>query len=81
MNTKKHSEKERQTYLCFHLRSERLSPACVERLTALGVECLANGAANRAFGIVDVEKEGLLEMLAEDSDVVLIERAEPPSGK
>ena len=68
------------SYVCFHLRTVQLSAACRERLTRLGVECLSEGPACKAYGIItDVEKN--IELLAQDPEVVLIERSDPPCSK
>lgn len=80
MSTKTSTEFRQDTYICFHLRNERLTPSCRYRLTALGVECLSEGAPHRAYGIVDRAEEVMEEKLAEDPEIMLIEQTDPPSG-
>ena len=79
MNTKTNSELRDGVYICLHLRSERLTPPCRYRLTAMGVECLSEGPPYRAYAIVDCA-ESILEELAMDPEISLIEQADPPSG-
>ena len=67
-------------YICLHLNDEWLDNSTFRRLSALGVECLAEGGPVLAYGIGKLDDE-LWDRLMEDPAVVAIEAGEPPSGK
>ena len=79
MNTKRQLPTH-EVYLCFHLRTERMTPGCIERLKAFGVENLEDGETFKAYGIVS-DPDKIVEELSQFPEIVVIERAEPPSSK
>ena len=50
------------------------------KLHSLGVECLEEGAANEAYGIIE-ECSMLVRLLAKVEEVLAVEESTPPSGK
>lgn len=67
------------TYLCFNLKTEILTDNCRGRLEHLGVECLEEAGAKRAFGIIPYPIE-ILTLIARDPDINSVSVEAPPSG-
>lgn len=71
---------ERYKYARFELQGETLSSSCAARLRALGVECLMEGRAFEAYGIV-IDDAIVRSLLLRDPEIFAIEDEEPPAGK
>ncbi|MFN8389005.1 MAG: hypothetical protein U0136_01795 [Bdellovibrionota bacterium] len=70
----------KSVYVCFHLRKERPTRACLDRLTQLGVDCVSEGPAFQVYGVVS-DTRAAQSLLADDPEIVHIEQTDPPSSK
>ena len=71
---------DRYKYARFELQNEELSSECAARMRALGVECLMEGRAFEAYGIV-IDDDVVRTLLLRDPEIFAIDDEEPPSGK
>ncbi len=71
---------DRYKYARFELQNEKLSSECAARMQALGVECLMEGRAFEAYGIV-IDDAVVRTSLLRDPEIFSIDDEEPPSGK
>lgn len=66
------------TYLRFQLLTERLDDRCRDRLERHGVECVQQGGAHEAFGIIDAAES--YAFAGRDPQIRAVEVGAPPSG-
>lgn len=71
---------DRYKYARFELQHEQLSAECEARMRALGVECLMEGRAFEAYGIV-IDDAVVRTLLLRDPEIFAIDDEEPPAGK
>ncbi|MCA9715097.1 MAG: hypothetical protein H6713_10555 [Myxococcales bacterium] len=67
------------TYLRFKLLTKGLEDECRVRLELLGIECVQEGGAHEAYGIIDASTP-LIEFAASDPDVEDVQIGAPPVG-
>jgi len=66
-------------YLRFHLLTEDLEEECRVRLEQLGIECVQEGGAHEAFGIIDASTSDVA-VTQTVPEVEAVEFGAPPVG-
>ncbi|MCA9681809.1 MAG: hypothetical protein KC457_06410 [Myxococcales bacterium] len=80
MRSESASENVSYVYIRLRLDTEELDDLTRTRLGKAGVECLQDGGAYRAYGIIDGDSIEVLDEIAAQPHVTTVELGAPPVG-